>query len=836
MSEICSTCSFRCLVSWLIIFLIWNTFCSTSELGHEELGKRGCQTSNISAMDSDLKSRLVTAEELSLGLSAHIGKIRHRPPVAWWDRSCDIFLLIGSFVHGLGNYEAMLHDDTLPFAFKIRRFSKKDVACIAAQEKFTKTTEAARKVFDDALEATKLKAQEEVQAAVARASADAAKREKNALAMREGGAAADAVFSTIGEDEPAESITEFKEDDPRFITLRRLKKALNDVASSPGELSFDKSSSTIPSVVASAEAASISEDAASKRRSTFHTALSMPDARILDQRLSMLLSEVEGNAYPDEASEVEMSNAMSSKDLLWPSSKVVSVNSETRTSALLRVLAWTTNEVEEAIGEFTGIGTSGAQCGSVHKSLDDGSDFSMGTASVDLAQVAYGPDSPRYLRAIGVPMSLTRYALSALVHADDIMVDRLVDGERVRFSEDSKLEDNAVTMEVEGGKTEVALKIETTAEAEATIKTEPTAEAEPMVNTEQVPTPTIEAEVTEKPEDPSTTDDGGRMSIPKLFEENNKLRAGICAVVLHYGFPVEVAGDSKIYRYLWNSVQTQCGNISDSEPPNMFNADRFMALAKEFSGLPDLPNFSVVKEYVTQHLLPHCLRLCVMGNGPTTVSARGSKVCKDENYRTAHGTSLYPEHAQALQSPLPDPCLEVGEHSVEALAASSAIIRRVRLMKAAVGISSGKLSLDQLNEILHSSFLRKSMEGLPVWWCPWIHDAAFLMHASSRGLFSILRDRTSSEHVPLAFSPGKIKSQMHSTFVADENVIPRTIVNQSQSDDSQTWIDEHSKMFPTPNVLERRLSFLCSKASEALGIDSQYSSLPMFDHGGWPRN
>mmetsp|Transcript_91747 Transcript_91747/g.137392 ORF Transcript_91747/g.137392 Transcript_91747/m.137392 type:complete len:129 (-) Transcript_91747:79-465(-) len=128
------------------------------------------------------------------------------------------------------------------------------------------------------------------------------------------------------------------------------------------------------------------------------------------------------------------------------------------------------------------------------------------------------------------------------------------------------------------------------------------------------------------------------------------------------------------------------------------------------------------------------------------------------------------------------------------------------------------------------------MEGLPIWWCPWIHDAALLIHVSSRGLFSILQDRNSAENTPLAFSPETIKSQMYSNFVADESSIPRTIVDESPPEDSQAWIEEHANTFPTPNVLERRLSFLCAKASEALSQEYQFYNLPMFDHGGWPRN
>ena len=77
---------------------------------------------------------------------------------------------------------------------------------------------------------------------------------------------------------------------------------------------------------------------------------------------------------------------------------------------------------------------------------------------------------------------------------------------------------------------------------------------------------------------------------------------------------------------------------------------------------------------------------------------------------------------------------------------------------------------------------------------------------------------------------------MYSTFVADEKVLTRSIVDESPPEDSQAWIEEHANDFPTANVLERRLSFLCAKATEHLDGDGRYNNLPMFDHGAWPRN
>ena len=77
---------------------------------------------------------------------------------------------------------------------------------------------------------------------------------------------------------------------------------------------------------------------------------------------------------------------------------------------------------------------------------------------------------------------------------------------------------------------------------------------------------------------------------------------------------------------------------------------------------------------------------------------------------------------------------------------------------------------------------------------------------------------------------------MYSTFVADENALPRSILDESPPEDVTAWIETHAKDFPSANVLERRLAFLCTKATEYMDVGERYFNLPMFDHGGWPRN
>jgi hypothetical protein len=163
-----------------------------SSLGHEELGKRGCASSDLAVLDTDLKARYVTTEELSLAISASFKRIQSTPPATWWDRCCDVALIVGTFVHGLGNYKAMRADLELPFSERIRKDTS--LSSSVAHDTFVAATNAARKVFDDALEAGRIKAELEVQAAVAAAAKMASKREEDAAKLRGGGDGVESVM------------------------------------------------------------------------------------------------------------------------------------------------------------------------------------------------------------------------------------------------------------------------------------------------------------------------------------------------------------------------------------------------------------------------------------------------------------------------------------------------------------------------------------------------------------------------------------------------------------------------------------------------------------------
>ena len=142
-----------------------NALCvlNTPDLGQEELGKRGCPTKDLSTLDVDLKARHVTTEELSHAIGRQLeGNWINRQlalsrPAPWWDRTCDLGLIIGTFTYGIHRYRSMYSDNDLPFQKKIKRATIDDHGCSQAYQNFLCSTKAARNTFDKALSISQAK-------------------------------------------------------------------------------------------------------------------------------------------------------------------------------------------------------------------------------------------------------------------------------------------------------------------------------------------------------------------------------------------------------------------------------------------------------------------------------------------------------------------------------------------------------------------------------------------------------------------------------------------------------------------------------------------------------
>jgi len=945
-----------------------------SSLGHEEVGKRGCAVNELPSLDVDLKARYITTEELSLAISSKFHAVKIRDPASWWDRSCDIALIIGTFVHGLGNYEAMRNDFDLPFAERLRMSCYQDEACIDASNVFRTASSAGRQVFDDALEALRVKAELEVQAAVAAAAKAASKREEDAAFLRKGGAEAAAVAVNIP-DTQVENAFEFDGTDSHFVTLPRIHASISESLRNEAAVSLSPSKGAVsevkPEKVKSDGTKLDSQNGDSTSESVRdHQKLPMPDARVLDHRLLLILKEIEKVASGEELPDAEESNPD-----LWRKTDDILTNLQVRRMGMSRFV----EDVEDRINEYSGVGLGANQCGTSHRTLNDGADYGFGGANAVLSHVAYGPDAPRYLRALCVPMNITRFAVSGLVYAETSWVRTLLETEKLRFYGDkasnAQPEENGVPKEEKysntpsknDGKSSPPEKVgaavlsEGKSENEASINDKPpspkkewvgspsegqssAAPTETEVNEahsedKSSTTPPDKEESGSPSEDvssnaplekyeslcpngdqssiaplqkmenvspskdksstsPPTTGENGEPSkdkcsntppndemnedkaanesnsgrdsspnmgfdrmgeesgsgnsapcrpkvipvdpvsrIPEEFRENAILRANVCVAVLFYGFPSSsedraITVDADLWkRYPEKENGSSPGTSPPPPPPALFTDETFRDVVVSMAPDVEIPDAKALRSYVETILLPHCLNLCVNGNGPTTRNARGSQ----GEYETSFGVSLHPEPSEPHPSPIPDPCLILQEHSMEALGYASAILRRVRLLRSCVYICGSTAAVGKVDEVVRSKAMG-SVRDMPIWWCPWVHDVALVIQSATGGLFSVIPGR--SNHP--VFSPPTVQRFLESSVLgpssADNNNGGNDEVAVAAQQQRRQWTERQSRKFPSLNQLERRLAFLCSRVTADVTSEARFDCIPMFDHGGWPRN
>jgi len=817
-----------------MLLCLTDILCDLVELGQEEVGKRGCPTKDLSALDTDLKARHVTTEELSLALSSRLGYSYHdaRSPCTWWDRSCDIALLVGSFIHGFGNYEAMRNDEDLPFKGNIRQQAIANEACAAAQGCFVAAGKAARKVFDTALGSAKSKAQEEVHAAVAAV---------YAASKGEGG---EDNANACAENNPTSAVPNvplsnaIDADDTHLVTLSRLSKSMTAAAransinflGSEARMELVESNSSATAAVSVKKESDSDSQSQEDRGLPLHKRLPMPDARVLDSLVVRLIGHIEG----DTSSE-DIGLANGSPALQWEMGKDAAVHEKARSKALEQFLGWSKEQVTNARSDFNGIGFNGAQCAATHRGLDDGSDYSLGAASQGLAQVATGTDAPRYLRTLGVPMNLTRYAASALMYADTAVLQTMLSNEHKRSLVEAG---NAVAVEDKGksvaridaepsNKDAKAVASVDSAGISVTTDTQPAEDGTKQQMRENPLSTSTSKSLKDKAQQQAPAPTCPVIATP--FRDDSSVRAGLCVAALHFGLPAVGNGDVRVDAALLGELSRQLSSPEFKPPESLFSLDNLMSEAILLSDGANMPPVDAIQQYFESVLLPHCLRLCVMGNGPTTREARGS----EGKFETAYGISNYPDCAKSRQSPLPDPCASLGGQSIEAVACAFAILRRARLMRAAQHIVSGGVALTNLVQVLQSSAVRDSMDDLPVWWCPEIHDIALLVQAATRGLFSILTDRKRNGAAGV-FAPDMIKQHVQTRYIPEAE--SKGLFGSASPVEVAAWLEDQMQQFPSANTLERRLALLCSVATSHLGDDiNRYDTLPMWDHGAWPR-
>jgi hypothetical protein len=565
-----------------------------SDLGPEELGKRGSATKNRGELELDVKTKLVTMEELSHAV-AHVytaaGARRGRPPLPnpcpWWDRSCDIALLIGNFLCGYGNYETISYDEQLPFAWKLKSYARQDVDSLESMARFSEAVKATSDVVKESIASSpKAGGVDKLLKSKTGASNSAANTDTSAVEVKikkeepaVGGEAkkeTDVVVKTAVGDSTSSCVA---------LTLPELQKAALDgmrlsrafvkkeeITGVPVKEEGDdvKKEDTVPKFT----------DTNSKPKR-----LPMPDGRILDGRLLRLLDEMEAilKLRDVSASAPSTPNHRAVDTDLW----VDNYDAQVLSTASCRFL--------------TSFPTS---------SHPDSSHYMHGPASSELEAFASSSHSKKVSN--GVPRVLTRISVSALLYSPPGAVDTIA-------------------------------KIENAEEKQGY----------------KIPQPLLESDVTRRKLSVDLLNTG-------LPRTNTEKFSGVASGVLKL-FP----GANK-------------GLDGGADAP-------FYSCRQMVANLPEesLLSTETAVAYVEDVLIPHCLRLCLHGNGtasrvfqkPPHISKKKkdsapTSICTElklnESAIQASYERLLPSHLATI----PDPIVALNLHSDESIVRALAILRR----------------------------------------------------------------------------------------------------------------------------------------------------------------
>uniref|UniRef100_A0A7S1B9C3 Uncharacterized protein n=2 Tax=Corethron hystrix TaxID=216773 RepID=A0A7S1B9C3_9STRA len=367
-------------------------------LGSEDLGKRGCPK-DLSSLDVDLKFYYLTIEEVFHGFSRlserhsyHVVNHPGRPeqswasPAAWWDNDCDLGLLVGTFIHGFGNYAAMHADDHLPFANRIATFARQNPHHAKSYTRYQKAAASAESVFKHGKTTT-----------------------GKSLVGKEDAERVPEI-TAIG-DRPSHGL------DLESLALALRQDVDDGMASVAAELK---------------QTHTLSEDRTwlYQEENYFASSLPMPDARVLDHLLAWLVTSYEASIFDKEPSFSSRYIFCESDTLLSPGHQDRRILQDHVDNACPEaVIEYNQNFVLDKFktqnqdstylfsrlelapeNSYINIGFDRK----IGKSLDS-SDYVSGTATVGLATAM---DSSSLKRGPGVPSNLTRFGITSLLLAN----------------------------------------------------------------------------------------------------------------------------------------------------------------------------------------------------------------------------------------------------------------------------------------------------------------------------------------------------------------------------------------------------------------------------------
>jgi len=744
------------------------------DLGHEELGKRGCATKDLSTLDVDMKARHVTTEELTHALGANLDAHFHdgiNSPCfsslsPWWDRSCDVALIIGSFIHGLGNYKSMQVDEDLPFGFKISQHAVVDKFSFQAYQNFDSAAKAVHKLYKKSIDKS---------TNTNKTSQDVSSSGKTKIKAEGGYNNALSPYDKNPNDNEAIA-TIVNMVDLSTIIVAKIRSNSQLFKSAVEKAQKEKAMQKIKCKTVT----KISKTGASENSFMlpWNQRLPMPDSLTLDQHLAWLIDNIEKKKQPcaDQMKSLTKIKSLSMSGIEEKKSGLNQLSNDLLFFSLEKMHG------ESIIKSPSNKNFYSFNYGRKYGALLEDSPCLSEAIIVDIGAVMGGLNST-FEKDYGIPNVLTKYGLSGLVFADKPVISSL-------RNELDDTENKHIKKEPD---------IATSHDLQAGLL-------------------------------PSSPNEGYLRSFKDLmsswFQQKSEDRAKICIALFENGSPIFQQEKSffKVNTSVWSAVFGD-DDFDDDEMPERKFYD-ISSLAKHASlsiEIEDTDNLKMIEYYINSVLLPYCLLLCLEGSG---------------TYESSDNT----DHTKCH---LPDPFLSLHDHSKDSIKIASSILRRTRLMKAIRYIIGGGVPGPLLLSYLKSNAIRQNLLGLPIWWCPWIHDLALLIYVATYGLFSIVLDKANekerfTEHA--VFGTEALETHIRTIFLEGKDglkpALPQCFLNKISLEEKEAWLQKQASHFPSAHVIERRLAFIASElTTTAAGMNAQnktaewrFDNFPMFDH------
>jgi len=772
-----------------------------SGFGNEELGKRGCYTSEISSLDVDLKARHVTTEELSHAIGCRLDESRyghtllnHRP-IAWWDRSCDLALIIGTFYHGLSNYQSMFSDISLPFWQKIEK-SKRGLDYAQSFENFKCVSKAMTAAFGEAIANFREKQRiEKDNKGLSEMNSDHGR--KNCEKVDQGSQSdAKKEEVIISEDQKCEEKCEqesqsgSKKEEYINSSDQNCEK-VEEVETKPFIITIMDLSQRILG-----EIKQNIRNHESKEKENKPIKTPLPSAKSLDDRLYELVSLMENTQLDDTNSSSE--NHRSIGD---------SINSaETNFQVSLhffRSLGLVENDRTSLRGSF---GNQYLFETNHYNDIESSNWVCMTT--------------PKENRGVGIPAVFTRHGLAALLYAETITIKQVLEEEaKTKNYLDPSLDNHDGKEKVSKDSPAIVLSSD-------------------MVKKESSLHPN---EVCRKDGKLSTTALSFSNFVSSTFKDNHKLRHGLCVGVLCCGMPLLSSGSSE----------------------NSFQVRHLLGITERITK-HKFPNVLVeeIDEYLRDVLIPHCLRLCLFGKdhgvGSRKLDNETNDILErkwiDKTEKMVLPDPVYPLHEHSISS------IEHAAVLLRRVKLSNAI-QHIMKDECQGGVV---ISKDDILQVLKDGKLSQTNNQLlqvPIWWSP-IHDFALLQYASKFGLLTVVMDHRESmqnSHDDLrsrfngtALDPSKLTIHIRKflfeglSHEGGKPFIPRHITKRASLEEMENLVAQQLQKFPYVLNIEQRLNFIIGQICRKiiLGLPSViggneaplswlYFDLPLFDHDQW---